>query len=437
MVTLLLLAVFLSSSDDPDLGHVKNARFLRVPAETYAPTDIVARFAGTQKGAQQEATRTSDHMTLVSVTVDAAPNGIARVLELSRRKAESSRFWALDFSVPDTTELEKQFVEIEGVRNAIGGISIPLSKFPGRTLVVGEYHSLFIGNPSTNLWSEKEFRNQERQFERLGGALLGAILILAAFSALIAILNRDGTFLLFTGWLLCNYRIATVNGGWDVYWFGLSVQPDTYLLFLRVTLAAYGLFIFGLYQSIFPPDPAHPRIARTLRAVRIASVGFMVAAPFVPQFVFTRSIWVVASVGLATIAADLYRRLRSQPTRVAYWYSFTWWATIAGILSEILSNVSPGALPTWLNSQSSAIVAALLMSITLAERIRTDGTHESPRRAGRYPFSESSKRTTTRCQLDSSASIAAVKSSSTIRRSRTTSTLPEALPTRLRYSSSH
>jgi hypothetical protein len=121
----------------------------------------------------------------------------------------------------------------------------------GPQIVVGTFQSSMPSKVVAKLWHSDQYLKSKDSFHKKGGALFGSLLILAAFSSIVAITNKDLTFLLFSAWLITGLRVAAINGGWDATWLGASLRNDLYLLILRSTVAGYGFFTVAIFQTLF------------------------------------------------------------------------------------------------------------------------------------------------------------------------------------------
>ena len=210
-------------------------------------------------------------------------------------------------------------------------------------------------------------------FERLGGALLASFLVLAAFSGIVAILNRDTTYLLFAGWLITSLRVAAINGGWDLNWIGVILSPTDNLLFIRATLAAHGMFSLALFYSLFRDEPQVKPVARILQTLTAIYGVMVIASSITPHGLFMRVFWAFSGVTLLFIFTILGALLVRNPTRIVKWYAGSWGILMAGMLFEIAFQAGIVIrLSTLLNAQVASTVSAIVMGIALAERLRTE-----------------------------------------------------------------
>jgi diguanylate cyclase (GGDEF)-like protein len=228
------------------------------------------------------------------------------------------------------------------------------------------------GAPQAFLWEPSELHASELAFERQGGALFGSLLILAAFSAIVALLNRDTTFLLFCGWLITSLRISAVNAGWDQNWIGINIHNEVYLTLLRISIAAYGYFTVALFRVLLLRGKNPGFVVNYFKVLQNFFLAFIIAAPFVEHLQYLRAFWAFAAIGLGTLTFQLAVALVLDRTRAVTWYALSWGVMIVGMASEIGARSGVATLPPWLNSQSASVISALIMGLALADRLKLE-----------------------------------------------------------------
>lgn len=295
------------------------------------------------------------------------------VLELGILRFERARFWLQRTNDLGSTEYIP-LITLTDDRNQAskGGISIRLESDPRATAVLGEVRSYMPGHPKALLWEPEEYAASERMFERRGGAIFGTLLVLAAFSAIVALINRDITFLLFAGWLVTSLRVAAINAGWDRYWVQLELDNQLYLGILRVSIAAYGLFTVALFRSLLIKSSENRHVRRFFEWLQHSFLLFVLAAPFIDHIDYLRAFWTFAAVGLVTLTIKIAYALLMQRTRLVGWYALSWGSMILGMAGEIGAQSGVVPYPSWMNSQTASIVAALMMGLALADRLRSE-----------------------------------------------------------------
>ena len=84
-------------------------------------------------------------------------------------------------------------------------------------------------------------------------------------------------------------------------------------------------------------------------------------------------IWIASIACILTITVTVSAILFRHPTPLAAWYALSWGIIAAGQAGQLAFSAGwTETLPFLLNSQSSALASAFVMSITLAERLRSE-----------------------------------------------------------------
>jgi diguanylate cyclase (GGDEF)-like protein len=304
----------------------------------------------------------------VRIELPATFSAAERTVEFRLFRPDKARFWLSDARSGGTfSKLPEGAIAVDK-----GGFSVQIPAHATNVVLVGEIQSVFPWKPKTFLWSRDSYEDSTFSFERQGGALVGSLLILAVFSGIVAILNRDFTFLLFSGWVIASIRIAAINGGWDKTWMGIELDDSSYLLVLRVTMAAYGFLTIAIFRSLFISANA-PSVSRLyFAAVQISFVVLTLLIPVLSHTAFLKTFWLLSALSLLSTAAFLAKQIVVAPTRVAAWYLASWATIVAGMASEIGFQAGVNQIPTWINSQTAAIVSALMMGVALADKLKTE-----------------------------------------------------------------
>ncbi len=210
-------------------------------------------------------------------------------------------------------------------------------------------------------------------FERGGGALLGSFIMLAVFSALVGLINKDWSFFLFSGWLVTTLRVASINDGWDLLWLGIDLPPDTLLALLRVSLAAHALLTVGLFRALLAAELRSLKTDSWLSYMNGVFAVIVVAAVWLPHSIFLPVLWSTSAIGIAVILGSLGMIVFRTRSSVSLWYAASWGLTFTGILTEVgyASGLISGAVPG-LNSQTASVASALVTAVALAEKLRVE-----------------------------------------------------------------
>ena len=295
------------------------------------------------------------------------------VLELKLLRFDKPRFWLVLRDEAGITRYEEIRPLLDPLRSASkGGFSIQIDASPDGVAVIASLRSYMPSPPKVLLWKPDEYAASERSFERTGGAVFGCILILAAFSAIIALLNRDLTFLLFSGWLVTSLRVAAINAGWDRHWLQLDLDNETYLALLRLSIAAYGFFTVALFRELLLKPSSNPLVRKYFEFLQHSFLVFVVAAPFFGHIGYLRTFWTFAAIVLAALTVQILVSLLIERSRLLGWYALSWGSMIFGMASEIGAQSGVVDFPFWMNSQTATAVSALMMGLALADRLKSE-----------------------------------------------------------------
>ena len=305
--------------------------------------------------------------------VDLEPEDVVNrdQLKLESLRLQSGEFWLFAINANGEWDLVSE-LPWSPTRD---GVSLTIPKFPGTSLkLLGRFATDSFNRPSVRLVKDKATLDAGLfRFERLGGLLLGSLLMLAMFSLLIAAFNRDMVFLLFGAWLITSLRVAAQNGGWDLSWLGLGLENSTQRLILRLSLIAHFVLSLGLFEALFRSELTKLGLRRYIWSLLLSVVVVTtLVSYFVPAYSLN-VIWVFGFSSIFLITISVAQIIRSHPNVIAYWYAFGWGITAAGLIGEIAyaSGVT-GESPKLLNSQVSALASALVMAIALAARMNEE-----------------------------------------------------------------
>lgn len=290
-----------------------------------------------------------------------------RVVELRMLRASSVKFWEIRGNSRDeVTELL--------AANEKGGIAVRIPpSIHGDIEIIGRIEPIGVARPKIFVWNESAFTKSEMQFERLGGALIGSLIVLAIFSTFVGAINKDWSFFLFSGWLITSLRVASINEGWDLIWLGISLQNDLLLVILRTTLAAHALLTISLYRSLLSSEISESALETPLRYTTYGFMFLVAIAPILPHKTFLPILWTTSAFGIGLIFTSLANVVHQKRSSVSLWYACSWGVTFAGILTEVAYAAGLTATTVHgLNSQTASIASAVVTAIALAEKLRIE-----------------------------------------------------------------
>jgi len=269
------------------------------------------------------------------------------------------KFWTVRTNEEGTPEIQRLPAHSEK-----GGTTLKLTLGDAEAVeILGRVDPIGVSRPKVFLWPADRYEESLRLFERGGGALLGAFLMLAVFSAFVGASNRDWSFLLFSGWLITSLRVAAVNDGWDLAWLQVSLDQEFNLLFLKVTLAAHALLTVALFRSLLSTELQTLRLDGLFKSAVMVSCGQLIAASQLSHKHFLPVVWGTTALGIVLILVSLGLIVHRARSTISLWYAGSWGATFTGILTEVGYASGLLAVPIpGLNSQTASVASALILT---------------------------------------------------------------------------
>ena len=294
-------------------------------------------------------------------------NSVVEIPSLRLVDADKSRFWKVYFN----DQGEKLYLPVrtsDAINSKLsrGGYSIPVDASDTPAYIIGEIVSATPNGIEARTWPYDSYLQEKSAFDKLGGALFGGIIALAVFSALLAIVNKESVFFLFSGLLLTSLRIAAINAGWDKFWLNLAIPDEIYAAVLRLSICAFGLFNLALFHKI-SANHARGRIAKSL--TNYLNYGFwclFFVAPFTEHYLFLSLFWPYAICALLTLTSQICLALLSRSNSSSLWLAISWIAVLIGMGSELAFQSGVFAPISWLNSQLATVLSALFAGLVVS-----------------------------------------------------------------------
>lgn len=313
-------------------------------------------------------------LTQPIVATAEVPTG-ASVVELPSRHVQSVQYWILDEMLDeiDSGQADRSAALDGAIQRSRAGyvISLPAHSEPIRLLVrvtaTGPARLTLAEQRSDQLSAANQF------FDRSGGLLFGSLLMIAAFSGLIALLAKDVTFFLFGAWVVSSLRISSYTAGWDLGWLGYQAAENYPITLKNLPLSAYAVFTVTLFWAIFHRDIASLRATKIIRVLVVLSVSLVGAAILLPHRAFLPLLWTVVGPSVCVLIWLTGRIFFKTGSKVAAWYAASWFVTLASALTEVAFAAGiTSAKPTLISSLGGSIVSALLAGIALGQRINSE-----------------------------------------------------------------
>jgi len=294
--------------------------------------------------------------------------GEDRFLALESIRAREAKFWAI------TADLAGQTTERLTWKPTRNGIAVILPTSVGSQLeILGQIQPVSINRIQLSLNSESEIRDQSFRFERTGGLLIGALLMVAFFSFVVAIFNRDRIFFLYAGWLLTTLRIAAYNGDWDPHWLSIPLGGEALQLFLRLTYVAHVLISLSLFQALFGKELRAHNLNRAIFWLQILTLMICLPTLMLGPTGSLKGLWLLSAFTITVVFYVLISLAVKSPSRELLWYIGSWAVTLLGSIAQIAFSVGfSRELLELANSQTTAIASALMLGVTLAQRMSSE-----------------------------------------------------------------
>ncbi|MDW8335728.1 MAG: EAL domain-containing protein [Tepidimonas sp.] len=258
-----------------------------------------------------------------------------------------------------------------GLRPSRAGFVLSADPWPSHVLCQARFTG--PARLTVHATSALTVQDQERRFHRNAGWLDGGLLLLALFTLVAGVINRERNYLIFAAWLIINQRMAALSAGWDYQWLGYIV-PDTWLTPLRkLTLALYSTATVVLFRYLFEADLMRTGTLRAVRWVVLACLPVLVAAIVLPYRQFLPVIWTATGVGALILGYALITILVRTRSRVALWYAAAMGtALLASVYEVIAAALGLKGLLSAVNSVTAALASSLLASLAIAEQFRQE-----------------------------------------------------------------
>ncbi len=169
---------------------------------------------------------------------------------------------------------------------------------------------------TAELWSIPDLRAASDRFHRGIALLEGGIVTLAVFLTIIALRNREWTFLLLAVWLIGNLRLGAYALGWDSQWLGFALPASGQELLRKLTLAAYYLVTYALFTRLFRnTSTRHPSLSAALQWLGILQLAAAFFMPWEAFNILSGAIWALALLaGLFVLRHSLVNRPQRRVT---------------------------------------------------------------------------------------------------------------------------
>ncbi|MEO7580308.1 MAG: EAL domain-containing protein, partial [Massilia sp.] len=363
-----LVALFSWNNQYSATGDVPLAlKVITQDREVLTPAGALARLEPQQQVAYHETHLTEAPVWFSFNTLSRTARG--QVIEFPSRHATELRCWdqaTLQSLGTATRELA------QGAFSLVkAGFALNLDTLPATILCRGS----FVGPARLTAleWPGDQFSVSVQQYHRKSGLLDGGMIVLALFILITALINRQGLYVLFAGWLILNLRVGALSAGWDIQWLG-QVVPDQYLTLSRsVTMALYGVASLTLFQALFREDLAKTRYLIPMRFTQWCCIPLMICSVILPYRIYLPMVWGVMVIGFTLMSLGLVNIMFHSRSRVASWFAASFAFTFAGGLAEVAAAaLGIREVLTVINHVTAALASSLLAALAVAEQMRME-----------------------------------------------------------------
>jgi diguanylate cyclase (GGDEF)-like protein len=216
-----------------------------------------------------------------------------------------------------------------------------------------------------------DLENSSDQWNRNAGLLEGGMLTLAAFVLVVAIINRNLTYFIFSLWLVFNYRLAAISAGWDFTWFSYSIPGSVLFQIRHASSAILYLLTVLLLTELFSDEfkrVTKPIIAKSL----LISAALLLVCSFALSYhAYLPVMWFVIGVGILIIGYLLAQVVIKTRSRAAMWFATAIGFGLFSTLFEIAAAAfGYRALTNVINSVTASLASSLLAALAIAEHLR-------------------------------------------------------------------
>lgn len=345
-------------------------RVIADPGAELTPQRALSRLDG-QAATPMFDTRLAETPFWFAFDVQRAQGAPAIAIELPSRHAQNAACWDAD-SLQELGRADRSEVR-GGLVAAKAGFALGLDASLQAERVLCQ--ASFVGPARLTVaqWPAAQLNANMLAFHRHSGLLEGGMIVLALFMLVTALFNRDGTYLLFSAWLLINLRVGALSAGWDFQWLGQTIPPEWMQQSRLLTITVYFIATVSLFKALFREDLLKVGYAWLMQGMQWICVLLLPLALIMPYAKFLPVFWISTLIGVPLLVFLLVRILLIARSPVALWYSASIAITLGASLYEVLAAAFgwKGMLGT-VNSVTAALSSSLLASLALAAQMRSE-----------------------------------------------------------------
>ncbi len=369
-VASLYALVFYQSTYATSGGKSLEFRVLEDPGSSLTPAQALARLADKMPVALRD-NHLSEAPFWFSFVVNSLPDNAPVTVELPSRHAASVSCWdAQSLQLLGRSAHENR----EGhVSETKAGFGLALGPIASRQPVLCQSSFIGPGRLTVVEWPAAQLQISADEFHRNSGMLDGGLIVLSIFVLITALFNRQTTYLLFSGWLIVNLRMAALSTGGDTQWLGHDIPQHLLTILRPFTLAVYYTVTITLFKTLFREDLVKVGYTALWNVAQWSCVPLLLLSVTAPYRIFLPFLWVTAGYCILVGGFSLWRMLKQTPSAVVTLYSVSLGITLFASMGEVIGAAL--GLKGWIgsvNSVTAALSSSLLASLAIAAQMREE-----------------------------------------------------------------
>jgi diguanylate cyclase (GGDEF)-like protein len=251
------------------------------------------------------------------------------------------------------------------------GFSLRINAAQSSILCQGQFEG--PARVSAAIMSETALENFEVHHSKQGALIEAGMGVLALFMLISAWINKEPAHLVFGVWLGLGMRMAALSAGTDFELMGWRLPLNALIPARQWTIAFYFATTVVMFSKLFKTELEQAGVKTPTRIIQGLAMLVMGAAALLAYGHFLIVVWVCTTINVALILYSLTRVLMQGFDRAAAWYGASIVVTLAAGMSEVVAAaLSLAKPPMMLTSVSAAVISALMASLAIAERIRSE-----------------------------------------------------------------
>ena len=362
--------VFLQSQyETPDVKRLPFS-VLEDAGRSLTPTEAFNKLTGTPELFQHN-NRLSESPFWFAFSVEVLADGGPVVVELPSRHAMNVSCWdAQSLQLLGRSDRETNEGRVTASKT---GFALALGQLTSRKAVLCRSNFVGPGHLTIDAWPDSEYQTSLKEFQRKSGLMDGGLSVLSIFVLITALFNRQTIYLLFSGWLIINLRMAALSAGWDAQWLDHTIPQHVLSVLRPLTLAIYYTVTIVLFKALFRNELEIIGYKALWRFAQWTCLPLLLLALAAPYKIFLPIVWALSGYCIGVGVFSMYRILKQTPSVVAVLYSASLCVTLFASLYEVISAaLGFTSLIGSINSVTAAMSSSLLASLAIAAQINAE-----------------------------------------------------------------